>query len=1007
MKIHIRTTVTALAACLLLGAAPTIQAASIGVNFIGRGANGNQANQGYSLSPTAVAGQVAQPNWNNVDTGQTTFDGSVSFLNSDAGDYTSVSLTYEANDSWASDGAIVTPDDILMKGTLKLATVNYNVDALTLTITNLPAGTFDVLVYFSNDGTGSKANVEVGGPTKYYLDLENVFSGSFIRATATTAGTSVTANYAQFDAVPSVGGNIIIKAYQTAAGNSSIGINAVQLVQVSGTPWVNTAACSITTNPAPATVATGSQATFTVSASATAPFKIQWQKNTVDIPGATGATYTTPPTVVGDNGANFRAIVYNNVNTNTSPNALLTLVPPVQTLGFMKVERWEGIGNTTGEIGLEELITAINAGPATASYFVPGASVPQANLDGFGSKMSGWFIPPVSGNYTFYLRSDESSALYFNPVNAGSGANALPPVTTSYDAIQPTANQPFGNIGSTAGYDLVAGRLYGLVAIYKEGTGGDFLQVAAALTDSPIPPADLKPISPLSVTTLASPLGQTAALTTQPVSQTVQETRPAKFTVGATTAPTTGLFGVQWRKNGTPIVGASAATYNIPSTPIGDSGALISASVYTLAGVLTTTNAVLTVVPDTFPPLAQAAAITQIFSNGNTAIQVGVTFDEAVDRSTLVAGNFTVSSGTATFTIATNSLDTYAGVLLNTTGLAAGGNYTVNVKNVKDLKGNTIVTTNVAFTVGQIGWADVGIPPRPSQVVPVGADGFDILNGGRTEWATYDEVALVYMKKTNDFDVKLQVIYAEPSSRWARIGLQARNALDAGAAPISPACANPPVGTNISAYAQTHVNPNETLGSSGVWDPNDPVQPTQTTPNNGHEQNCRLANGAQTTGWGTGVAGTPVYPNEWLRLRREGTNIFGYRGDDGVNWIAQGSVSLTDQTNVMYVGPSMSVETGNLGWGAGYDVYCAAFNPVYARLFVAEFRNFSDVAVQPSNPTIAQVGANVVVTWTTGVLQSSPTLTPAAFLDVPGAVSPSYSTPATGAPKYFRVRGGN
>src|SRR5580692_5004846 len=75
---------------------------------------------------------------------------------------------------------------------------------------------------------------------------------------------------------------------------------------------------SITAQPQSQTVAVGSSATFSVAATGTAPLSYQWQKNQVAIPGATLATYTTPATVSGDNGATFQVIVSNGVMPNAT-----------------------------------------------------------------------------------------------------------------------------------------------------------------------------------------------------------------------------------------------------------------------------------------------------------------------------------------------------------------------------------------------------------------------------------------------------------------------------------------------------------------------------------------------------------------------------------------------------------------------------------------------------------------------------------------------------------------
>ena len=53
---------------------------------------------------------------------------------------------------------------------------------------------------------------------------------------------------------------------------------------------------SITTQPANQTVSVGQTATFSVTATGTAPLSYQWQKNQVNIAGATSASYTTPAT---------------------------------------------------------------------------------------------------------------------------------------------------------------------------------------------------------------------------------------------------------------------------------------------------------------------------------------------------------------------------------------------------------------------------------------------------------------------------------------------------------------------------------------------------------------------------------------------------------------------------------------------------------------------------------------------------------------------------------------
>jgi hypothetical protein len=86
----------------------------------------------------------------------------------------------------------------------------------------------------------------------------------------------------------------------------------------------SSAAPSISVQPQPQTVATGSAATFSVTASGTAPLTYQWNKNGTAIGGATSSSYTTPATVLADSGASFTVTISNSMGQVTSSAASLT-----------------------------------------------------------------------------------------------------------------------------------------------------------------------------------------------------------------------------------------------------------------------------------------------------------------------------------------------------------------------------------------------------------------------------------------------------------------------------------------------------------------------------------------------------------------------------------------------------------------------------------------------------------------------------------------------------------
>jgi hypothetical protein len=64
----------------------------------------------------------------------------------------------------------------------------------------------------------------------------------------------------------------------------------------SGGNTVTNTVPTITTQPANQTVTVAQTATFSVTATGTAPLSYQWPKGTTSIPGATAASYTTPRT---------------------------------------------------------------------------------------------------------------------------------------------------------------------------------------------------------------------------------------------------------------------------------------------------------------------------------------------------------------------------------------------------------------------------------------------------------------------------------------------------------------------------------------------------------------------------------------------------------------------------------------------------------------------------------------------------------------------------------------
>ena len=82
---------------------------------------------------------------------------------------------------------------------------------------------------------------------------------------------------------------------------------------------------TITAHPANQSVAPGASVTFSVRASGVGPLRYQWQRNSVNITGATAQDYTLASVSVADNGARFAAVVSNDYGNVLSNAAVLTV----------------------------------------------------------------------------------------------------------------------------------------------------------------------------------------------------------------------------------------------------------------------------------------------------------------------------------------------------------------------------------------------------------------------------------------------------------------------------------------------------------------------------------------------------------------------------------------------------------------------------------------------------------------------------------------------------------
>jgi hypothetical protein len=630
----------------------------------------------------------------------------------------------------------------------------------------------------------------------------------------------------------------------------------------------------------------------------------------------------------------------------------------------------------------------------------------------FFDTMEGYFTPPTSGDYVFFIAFSDRGWLFLStddsPANkcmiAGTTGWSDPLSWLSSHDYDPNLarSDAFANTQWPTGdtITLEAGKKYYMLMVHHmpDWAGGSWCGATYKLASAADPANGTPSILGDSVMgAFIDPTGTSVSFTNQPQNTTTTQGRSASFSAAATgVSPYGANVNYQWQtaaagsSTWTDIAGATTAILQTAQATMADNGRQYR-MVATVPPVSQNSSvATLTVIADTVPPVPSVGAMQ---SDVAGTISVGVGFDETVDDATGSAiANYTVSSGTITainwytnrFT--DNSKNPQVMIrkqnaLLTVTGFS-GASGTLTVKNVKDIYNNAITSVAVPFTVDtKMKWGVVGGNELGgwNAAVPVASNGWDVYSDGMTEWANYDETTFVYESVTGDFDKKLRVQYQDGSSTWARAGLIVRDVLNLGVDRAAQ------TGGLAGRYQKCHVNPvgaeltgPGNLGNS-VW-----------------EGNRRLATGGTCNSSITNANSTPLYPNAWCRVKRVGQTFTIFRSDDGKNWVTLGTTTWgiddpSKMPDTVYVGPEFSPENGNVTLPADQGT------------FLAQFRDYGDYSdVFEPQLKIARSAQGATITWAAGTLVSSPTIN-GPYTAVTGATSP-YVITSGSANTFYQVK---
>jgi len=512
---------------------------------------------------------------------------------------------------------------------------------------------------------------------------------------------------------------------------------------------INTA-ISITAHPVNRNIIAGSTATFSVTATGTAPITYQWQENTgsswTDIDGATANTYTTPATTVAMSGHQYQVKVTNSCGTVTSNTATLTVAEPiiVLTTNFSLYSYAEGQGPSTphqtftvsGTNLAESIVVTAPTNweiSTTATFTTPLATITLAKNGSNAVSTTNIHMRLKAGlpqgTYTGTLEAASSNAVTKTAAANGevTAAVAFINVEANLGTFPDIANG--SNTPTSLQNTLFAGRTIGTSEAKSfriQNLGGSVLNLSG-LTLTGAHPSDFSISIPPPATVASG----------------------AVVTFEVTFSPTAGgernaIVNIPNNSSN-----ASPFTFNIRGT-----GNNAEINVTGNAVAIANGNTAISTTNNTFIGNANANAANPgtiskpfvISNSGNIALSVtSITVSDAVNFTVAPTSATVAAGGTATFTVTFNP---------NSTGTK---NATISIAN------NDVTDNENPYTFAIQGSATSFIACMPSEEEIIYETGFDSTEGF-TASNTYNNTSVAYTGPTGK---QWGTIHGTPSSQSA------------------------------------------------------------------------------------------------------------------------------------------------------------------------------------------------------------------------------------------------
>ena len=625
--------------------------------------------------------------------------------------------------------------------------------------------------FFLSAGTVTSTLLMNGQSTTATLPPGLTFTASWVN-NATTIGGTLTGT-------PTAAGTYATTVTVVSPGNATLS----QTITLTITGTTTPTAPAITKAPSATNVVAGKTATFTATASGTAPLGYFWLKNNSplanggNIAGATTATLTLT-TVAAADAANYSVLVSNSVGTATSTAAALTVILP-PTITDQPAAQAVASG-----VSASFSVTATGSAPLAYQWLKNGAAI--AN----GAKYSGVTTSGLTVTTAAAADTGNYSVVITNA--AGSVTSAVAPLTI---VATPTITTPPANLsvvaGASASFTVTAAGSAPLFYFWLKNNsplanGGNVSGAnTATLTVAAVAAADAGNYSVIVSNSLGTITSTAAALTVilpptitaQPAAQAVASGISASFAV---TASGSAPLAYQWLKNGAAIAngakysGVTASALTVTAVATADTGNY-SVVITNAAGSVTSAVAPLTIVAT--PTITAPPANLSVVAGANASFTVSAAGSAPLfyfwlkNNSPLANGGNVSGVSTANLilsTVTTNDAASYSVIVSNSLGTitSPAASLTVSVPPAiitSPADATLIAGSNVSFTVTASGTAPL--------VYQWKKNGAAIANGGNVSGANTASLTLANLAAADAANYSATVTNAVGSATSAAAAL--------------------------------------------------------------------------------------------------------------------------------------------------------------------------------------------------------------------------------------------